>query len=409
MNIAYFGIALGFGFIYFMLNFSNYPIDKIWTKARSSSIHLSIFFVTIFALTTNIFFGKEINNSIVWTGTKKMENIDVQKADLLLTYLTQIVPPLESSQYYQNAGFLTEGTNFFDKPSLPNTIISGLARENITTYTVAEGDTYWTIAYKFELDIDTLLWANNIAVADVNNPVLGKELIILPTSGLYYVTTEGDTVQGVSDAFKVSVDKIKQQNKLTSNTLTAGQKLVIPGAKKEQPKPIETIPQTPSQVAVVPSAPQGTGSMSAVPNYAGDRNYYSGTVAKGTGQFLWPVNTSSRYVSQYFGWVTQYYKHTGIDLDWRNGLDIIASDAGTVVAASYGWGGGYGNHIIIDHGNGYQTLYGHLASIGVKVGQKVNRGQSVGVMGTTGISTGVHLHFEIRQNGVAINPSIYIK
>jgi len=396
MVFAYLIKITGFGDINFMGRIGEFAV-KILSKARGFSIHLSILVVTIFGLSGNIFFGEEVNNSIVWTGLHNVQTVDTKKTEILLSYLTKIVPPLESSQYSQGLGFYTEGTNFFDKPSLPNTIISGLPRDKITTYTVSEGETYWTIAYKFELDIDTLLWANGIT--DVNNVQVGKELIILPTSGLLYTTVEGDTLQGVADAFKIAADKIKTQNQLASNTLPAGLQLVIPGARKEQPKPAVTTVANNT----------GSAALSNKPNYAGDNYYYTGAISPGTGAFGWPINSGLRFFSQYFGWVTKTYKHTGVDLDWRNGTDIIASDSGTVVVASYGWGGGYGNHVIIDHGNGYQTLYGHLSQIDVKPGQVVTRGQHIGIMGTTGISTGVHLHFEIRQGGVAINPLIYIK
>ncbi|HRY60243.1 MAG TPA: M23 family metallopeptidase [Patescibacteria group bacterium] len=355
--------------------------SRIIKKIARNSIHLSVIFIVLAVMLCDFYWGKQID-SIAWAGSSPANEIDTKKADLVLSYISQLVPPLNNAS---NGGvYLVEGSSFFDKPSLSNTIISGLPRDKITTYTVSDGETYWTIAYKFELDIDTLLWANNIS--DVNKVEVGKELIILPSQGLLHVAQAGDTLGGIAVKYGVSEDLIKAKNHFKNITLAAGDQVFVPGAKK-----------------FIPAPP------SAKPNYAGDRSYYVGTVAQGTGSFNWPINSGGRYITQYFGWVTAYYKHTGVDLDWRNGTDIIAADGGTVVAASYGWGGGYGNHIIIDHGNGYQTLYGHLSVIAVNQGQNISRGEHIGTMGTTGISTGVHLHFEVRQGGVALNPLLFIK
>jgi len=361
-------------------------LKRYLRKAQKISIHLSIITLTIGVIFADYLAQDFSNTNIVLAQNQSPTNQeDIKKADLFLSDLTKIVPPFDNGEN-QGPGFLSEGNSFLSKPSITNTIISGLARDKITTYTVSDGETYWTIAYKFELDIDTLLWANNINASDIDKIKVGEQLTILPVSGLLYTTVAGDTVQGVADSFNVSVQKIRDQNKISGDDLPAGTQLVLPGVKKFVAKP-----------------------SGAVPNYAGDNNYYVGTVAAGSGEFIWPINSGGRFITQYFGWVNQWYKHTGVDLDWRNGTDIIAADSGTVVATGYGWGGGYGNHIIIDHGDGYQTLYAHLSVINVKVGQNVARGESIGVMGSTGNSTGPHLHFEVRQNGIAINPLLFIK
>jgi len=367
--------------MHFLMGKTSFSSCKNWRNLSKFNINISIVVLALMVVSADFILRGDPTSAGFVEGNS-FEKVDTKKVDLVLSYLTQLVPPLEVDT--SGAGFLSEGSSFLSKPTITNTIISTLPRDKITTYTISEGETYWTVSFKYEIDIDTLLWANGIT--DVNNIEIGKNLIILPVNGLLYTTVEGDTVEGVSKAFNVATDKIMSQNKLTSNTLVADTQLVLPGARKYVPKP-----------------------SSAVPNYAGDNYYYSGTVAMGSGSFSWPINSGTRFISQYFGWVTRYYKHTGIDLDWRNGSDIIAADDGTVVATGYGWGGGYGNHIIIDHGNGYQTLYAHLSAISVRQGQNVTKGQSIGVMGSTGNSTGTHLHFEVRQNGVAINPLIYVQ
>jgi murein DD-endopeptidase MepM/ murein hydrolase activator NlpD len=136
----------------------------------------------------------------------------------------------------------------------------------------------------------------------------------------------------------------------------------------------------------------------------------------GSGQFSWPERGP---ITQGFGCTDllgepydpncpTHHFHTGIDIGCDFGNPIAAADAGVVSYVNYGWGGGYGNFILITHGNGYSTLYAHLSSIGVSVGQGVRRGQVIGAEGSTGYSTGPHLHFEIRLNGEYQNPLSYL-
>lgn len=131
-----------------------------------------------------------------------------------------------------------------------------------------------------------------------------------------------------------------------------------------------------------------------------------GGSANASGSFLWPV-ASYVYVSSRFGLrvhpiTGQKKSHTGIDIASNQGTAVYASDGGSVTLA--GWNGGYGNCIMIDHGNGYVTLYGHLSSISVSVGQTVSQGTTIGAVGSTGNSTGPHLHFEVLKNGTRIDP-----
>ena len=132
--------------------------------------------------------------------------------------------------------------------------------------------------------------------------------------------------------------------------------------------------------------------------------------AYGDGQLKWPVPTRS-YISSYFGWRTLYGRpnyHKGIDIPGSAGTNIVAADSGKVLKVSkltYG----YGWHVIIDHGNGVSTLYAHCSRLDVSVGDYVEKGQVVAGIGTTGNSTGNHVHFEVRINGVQQNPLNYVK
>lgn len=146
----------------------------------------------------------------------------------------------------------------------------------------------------------------------------------------------------------------------------------------------------------------------AANNPGGSGGGGGGGTATGTGSFGWPV-PSCTYITSKFGPryhpVTGAYQstHTGLDIGASHGATIVASDGGTVTTA--GVKGGYGNCVMIDHGNGYYTLYGHMSSIAVSVGQSVSKGDTVGYVGSTGVSTGPHCHFEIRVNGVCTDPA----
>lgn len=153
-------------------------------------------------------------------------------------------------------------------------------------------------------------------------------------------------------------------------------------------------------------AAQSQAANSSGENGASSDNGQTGTTPAvvGTGNFSWPC--SCRYITsvvgnRYHPISGEYKYHAGMDIGCSYGDTIWASDSGTVITA--GVNGGYGNCVIIDHANGYYTLYGHMSSIAVSVGQTVNQGQTVGYVGSTGVSTGPHLHFEIRNSGGAID------
>ncbi|MBE7031327.1 MAG: hypothetical protein E7409_07925 [Ruminococcaceae bacterium] len=129
------------------------------------------------------------------------------------------------------------------------------------------------------------------------------------------------------------------------------------------------------------------------------------------GKFMWPSNASTTITSPYgmrFHPTLKVNKlHTGIDIGAGHGTAILAANDGKVIKA--GWGGGYGNYIVIDHGGGYSTLYAHASSLSVSAGQQVKRGQTIGKVGSTGFSTGPHLHFEVLINGQCTNPIPYVQ
>jgi murein DD-endopeptidase MepM/ murein hydrolase activator NlpD len=253
-------------------------------------------------------------------------------------------------------------------------------RQDIAYYTVKAGDTVLAIAEKFGLQPETLMWSNSIIEQNPDRLSIGDELRILPVNGVLHVVKPGETLSDLADEYGIEMQKIVSYagNGLASSadTLTIGKELVVPGGTRAF-----------ATVAV----DYGGAYSAAVPDNA----------PQGSGNFSWP---SAGYVSQgYWG------GHPAIDIAGWVGSPVTASDGGYVALAGGGWNGGYGNHVIIDHGNGFTTLYAHLNSIFVSPGMTVSKGQQLGTMGNTGNSTGAHLHLEVRYGGVPYNPAKYLK
>ena len=255
------------------------------------------------------------------------------------------------------------------KAPVPRTTIPERPRETIITYKVQGGDTLYGIGQKFGVSGETVMWAN----AQEDSPdvlSIGQELIIIPVSGVYHTVQDGDTVASVAAKFKVEAAAITEfaANELQPPfELRTGEKIIVPGGQKPY-------------VARIVHAYQGPTP---------------GDATRGTGIFGWP--TSGLITQQYWG------GHRAIDIGGATGTPVFAADSGYV--AMLGWSGsGYGNMLIIDHGNGFQTLYAHLDGFNVRQGQSVKKGQTIATVGTTGRATGPHLHFEIHKGGVQRNP-----
>lgn len=256
-------------------------------------------------------------------------------------------------------------------------------RSEIIEHTVKGGETLSQIAQKYGISVDTIKWANDLN--SVNSLKPGQKLKILPVSGVAHTVKSGDTLESVAKKYQAEAQAIMDFpfNDVPDDfKLKVGQILIIPdGQPPETKAPLRSRLQ-----------PQYIGKGPSSPTFQ----------APGGGGFIWP--TTSQGISQYFAWY-----HPGLDLPNRSAPAVVAADGGTITVAGWPDNYGYGNRVVIDHGNGYQTLYAHLSNIYVSVGQKVSRGQSIGQMGSTGRSTGTHLHFEIRYKGVAINPLAILK
>ncbi len=268
------------------------------------------------------------------------------------------------------------------KPDLTGTDIGDRPREDVIFHTVEPGETVSTIAELYTISTSTILWENRLGERDFIKP--GQKLTVLPTTGVSHRVNSGDTVAAIAKKYKAAEEDILAFNKLASaDTIREGQVLIVPNGEAPPPPPAPT-PTTRLAVA--------TGVVNSGPAPAN-------TIVAGSG-LLWP--TPGRKINQYFnGW------HGGIDIDGEYSSPIYASQSGRV--QSSGWNGGYGLRVVIDHGNGTQTLYGHASKLFVKVGQYVERGQTVAMQGSTGRSTGVHLHFEIYIGGRRVNPLSYVR
>lgn len=254
----------------------------------------------------------------------------------------------------------------------------------IIIHQVQDGETLSSIAARYSLQVETILWENNLTEKSVLKP--GQELRILPVDGVKHKVARGETIftigkrYGLDDESQVQVIVDYPFNEFLNEEtfeLAIGQELMIPGGI--MPKATVSPTRTIRTIANTPDA----GSVTA------------------TGSFVWPA--AGRITQGYF------FYHKAIDIANRSGGPILAADAGVITVAGWIDNSGYGNRVMIDHGNGYVTLYAHMSSIQVTPGQRVNRGDVLGQMGNTGRSTGTHLHFEVRQGGNLLNPMSFLR
>lgn len=273
-----------------------------------------------------------------------------------------------------------------DLPTVVSDDTSSPQREKAIVYTVQPGDVIGAIAQKHGISVNTILWANDLSVRSYIRP--GDELVILPEDGLLHVVESGESVNAIANKYDAEPQKIVQANKLQrdGSDIVIGEELFIPGGVKPR-----TIP-TP--------APQPTRKFVSNPISKVSAPPPSVQAPAGSG-YIWP--TSVRTITQYYGW-----RHTGVDIAGPIGSPLYAAKSGTVIKSQCGWNGGYGCYIILDHG-GVHTLYAHASELLVAVGQEVTQGQTIALMGSTGRSTGPHIHFEVRSGGSRLNPLQYVK
>lgn len=238
------------------------------------------------------------------------------------------------------------------------------AVHSITWYVVKEGDSLSQVAAMFGVSANTIVWANELSSRNDLHP--GMRLLILPIDGVQHTVASGDTLERIAKRYGGDAEEIRSYNDLVGGELALGMVLTVPGGEIPAPRTV-----------AAPKARLVRGGGAAIPGY-----------------FFHPLPGSVR---------TQgLHGFNGIDFAAPEGTPILAAAAGTVIVLkSGGWNGGYGTYLVVSHPNGTETLYAHLSGVAVAAGDQVAQGEAIGYVGSTGRSTGNHLHFEIRG---AANP-----
>ena len=278
-----------------------------------------------------------------------------------------------------------------------HTTIPSRPRQEVVKYTVEDGDTVFGISEKFGLKPQTVLWGNYYVLLDDPHALKsGQVLNILPVDGTYHEWQEGEGLNGVASYYGVKPEDIINYptNNLDPATvgdfaapnIKPGTWLIVPGGKRQfvsWSAPLGVTRENAAYARVL-----GAGACDPVTGGA-----------VGFGTFVWPAN--KHYLSGFD--YSPESNHWGLDIAGNGGEGAYATDAGVIVYA--GWNDyGYGNMVMVDHGNGFQSLYAHLSEIYVGCGQSVGQGDAIGAIGSTGRSSGAHLHFEIMTATVKINP-----
>ncbi len=234
----------------------------------------------------------------------------------------------------------------------------------ISTYVVRPGDNLSSIAKLFNVSVNTIMWANDISNAKGIQP--GQTLVILPVTGIRYTVQRGGTLRDIVKKYGGDLDEVSRYNNIDPDQVLAeGTVIIVPDGEMEAPKPAP-LRRTASTLFRGGSGPEFSG-------------YYVNPIPSG------------------YHKTQGIHGYNGIDLGAPTGSSVVATAAGDVIIAREGgWNGGYGNYVVISHGNGTQTLYAHLSRVSTSVGEHVAQGQLIGAVGNTGRSTGPHLHIEVR-------------
>ncbi len=376
------------------------------TLLYNSPAHLVILIITLVVISSNFstrdtyaselnkksimaqLFSADTNEEIIEKATKLNNINNFQQTESILNQLTTLKNksinnknkknnPLKQTTLSQASNALIDSASTpFEKEDNSNSNESKststtIVKKEIQTYTVQRGDTISSIAKKFGLSINTILWANNLSLSSYIRP--GDKLNILPVDGITYTVRSGDTVGAIARRYNTTIDKILTYNNIASaSKIRIHQKLIIPDGKLGYTK------VTPTRSIYSSKKPQASTN---------------------TGNFIWP--NDSRRITQYYHW-----RHHAIDIGARTGTPIYAPISGRIIKS--GWSTGYGYNVVIDNGRGVKTRMAHASKLYVKQGQLVKQGEVVAAVGSTGWSTGPHIHFEIIINGVKVNPLNYL-
>lgn len=331
---------------------------------------------------------------LAWLGYTLLRQNGLVKAetDAAASLLPAVPPPPPAGEPATLPEFVRPvGPASIDRAILLHTTIPDRPLTAPQKYVVEAGDSVFSIAKRFKLKPETVLWANSRLLNDNPNMLsVQQELTIPAVNGVLYEVKKGDTIEMVAAKFKATPADIISwpDNKIdiADPKLVAGSTIMIPNGQREM------------QSWVVPTIWRANSGANKSIAAGCDT---SGSGAYGTGYFMWPADNHTISGNDFWS------GHLGIDIAAAEGAPVYAADSGVVVYAA-GIGGGYGLMVMIDHGNGFHTLYAHNSSIVVRCGQGVAKGQVIAYAGSTGNSTGPHLHFEIRYGGMFVNPHDYV-
>lgn len=356
------------------------------------SIHVFVGLVAVIIIYANLSANKVTISPDQLISKMKLASLigsadTIDSEELIEDYPNMAIAKLQRQLHLGEHSLMAQPEPLFEgaeEPAAGNNAVAG-SRSEAIAYTVQTGDTISSIARRFGISINTILWENNLKPTSLIKP--GDQLTVLPGSGVSHTVARGQTLGQIAQLYGTSIDALLKANGLSNaNQLTAGARLFIPGATKLAGA------ETPAK-----SASRQTAEI--IKGIIGIKQ--PSAIVPAGGRMVWP--TSGHRITQYFS-----ARHTGVDIANHIGTPIYAADSGVVTTVGYNRGG-YGNQIIIDHGGGKKTRYAHLSAFGVKAGQKITKGQFIGAMGSTGRSTGPHLHFEVILNGHVYNPLNYVR
>ncbi len=331
---------------------------------RDNIKKLSIILASAVAFGGLVFCGiRIVDHHINHTGPLTLQGQGTDSEDIEILNKLMVNFALEGKIDYDETGNLLDVEVNTVKPNFTQPV-------TYQTYKVRSGDTISGIAKKFGLtNISTLISVNDIG--NVRQLAAGQKLKIPSIDGIIYTVKKGDSLSSITGKYKISLEQLLDVNELTSETLTAGQQLFLPGAAMDA---------------------------SSLRNAMGEL-------------FRMPISAHFRWSSPYgyridpIAGVKSF--HTGTDMACPTGTPILAAMSGKVTTT--GINRVYGNYVIIDHGNGYQTLYAHMSKIIASKGQWVSQGTRIGLVGSTGYSTGPHLHFTVYKNGKLVDPMTVLR
>lgn len=305
-------------------------------------------------------------------------------------------PSLDGMEQYYADTLMTSDDGYIAKSNPQTELADRSAMNGKIIHEVESGETISTIAEEYGLKTNTVLWENDLSATSTLK--IGQRLVIPPVDGVTHVVDKGQDIKKIASLYGANADAILKQNRIDATAnLKVGEAIFIPGAK---PLPV----REGSARVESSSRIKGKSNVGSTRLVSGSEIGADSKASPATGKMMiFPTR----------GKLTQGFHpgHYAYDIADTSKPPIWAAMDGTVIKASSGtWGGGYGNHIIIDHGNGLKTLYGHMEYLSVSVGDHVTQGQVIGKMGRTGNvrgRTGIHLHFEVIQNGVKKSPGNY--